>query len=180
MAIPSLKVRPKIVDCVFIGYENNSSAYRFLVHKSRNPDMYVNTIIESRNASFFEHIFPWKKNEKFKTLETEEISSKKRTFDAAMGGSEDHNDNEAHEPRYSKMARISKLFGLDFLTYLLENEPQNFMEAMSSLEAPLWRDAVNSEIESILQNHTWELVDLPPGSKHLDIQEKNESRWFNR
>ena len=34
-------------------------------------------------------------------------------------------------------------------------------------EAPLWKEAANSEIESILQNHTWELVDLPPGCKPL-------------
>ena len=38
---------------------------------------------------------------------------------------------------------------------------------MSSPEAPLWKEAVNSEVESILQNHTWELVDLPPGCKPL-------------
>ncbi|GKA49096.1 DNA polymerase zeta catalytic subunit-like protein [Tanacetum coccineum] len=30
-----------------------------------------------------------------------------------------------------------------------------------------WREAIKSEIESILQNHTWELVDLPPGCKPL-------------
>ena len=29
------------------------------------------------------------------------------------------------------------------------------------------KEAVNSEIESILQNHTWELEDLPPGCKPL-------------
>ena len=38
---------------------------------------------------------------------------------------------------------------------------------MSSLEAPYWKQAINDEVESILQNHTWELVDLPPGSKPL-------------
>ena len=38
---------------------------------------------------------------------------------------------------------------------------------MSTLEAPMWKEVVNSEIESIMQNHTWELVDLPPGSKPL-------------
>ena len=38
---------------------------------------------------------------------------------------------------------------------------------MSSLEAPYWIEAINDEVESILQNHTWELVDLPPGSKPL-------------
>ena len=58
-------------------------------------------------------------------------------FDTAMGSSEDQNDNESDDPRRSKRVRISKSFGSDFLTYLLENEPQNFKEAMSSPEAPL-------------------------------------------
>ena len=38
---------------------------------------------------------------------------------------------------------------------------------MSSPKAPYWKEAINDEVESILQNHTWELVDLPPGSKPL-------------
>ena len=53
----NVKIRPKTVDCIFIGYEQNSSADRFLVHKSKVPDVHKNTIIESRNASFFEHVF---------------------------------------------------------------------------------------------------------------------------
>ncbi|GJZ83651.1 pol polyprotein [Tanacetum coccineum] len=36
----------------------NSTAYRFIVHESKNPDIQKNTIMESRNASFFENIFP--------------------------------------------------------------------------------------------------------------------------
>ncbi|KAK3004186.1 hypothetical protein RJ639_020092 [Escallonia herrerae] len=39
-----------------------------------------------------------------------------------------------------------------------ENEPRTYSEAMSSPEAPHWKEAINSEIESIMQNHTWELV----------------------
>ena len=38
---------------------------------------------------------------------------------------------------------------------------------MSSPEAPYWKKAINDEVESILQNHMWELVDLPLGSKPL-------------
>ena len=51
--------------------------------------------------------------------------------------------------------------------YLLEDEHQSFKEAMSIREAPYWKEAINDEVESILQNHTWELVDIPPGSKPL-------------
>ena len=57
------KIGQKIVDCVFIGYAQNSSAYRFLTYKLEIPDINVNTIIESRNAVFFEHVFPYKKGQ---------------------------------------------------------------------------------------------------------------------
>ena len=62
VAVPKPKkvnVGPKTTDCVFIRYAQNSNAYRFLVHKSEIPDIHVNTIIESRDASFFENIFPY-------------------------------------------------------------------------------------------------------------------------
>ncbi|KAL0445959.1 UNVERIFIED_CONTAM: Retrovirus-related Pol polyprotein from transposon TNT 1-94 [Sesamum latifolium] len=131
------------------------SAYRFLVHKSTILDIHENTIIESRNAIFFENIFPCKERK-------EEGSSRKRTHEVASG---DHQRDE--EPRRSKRAKIAKTFGPEFLTYLLENEPRTINEALSSPEAPFWKEAINSEIESIMQNHTWELVDLPPGSTPL-------------
>ncbi|KAH9746354.1 CCHC-type domain-containing protein [Citrus sinensis] len=40
-------------------------------------------------------------------------------------------------------------------------------EAVTSAEGTLWKEAINSEVEFILQNHTWELVDLFPGCKPL-------------
>ena len=156
------KIGPKIVDCVFIGYAHNSTAYQFLIYKSDILDLHVNTIIESRNASFFEEIFPYKS--------TQELSSLKRNFESTSSTS--HNQelmeerNEV-EPRRSKRAKTSKSFGPEFLTYMLEDELQSFKEAISAPESPFWKEAVNSGIESILQNHTWELVDLPPGCKPL-------------
>ena len=54
------KIGPKTIDCVFIGYAHNSSAYRFLVHKYDIPDIHGNTFIESREATFFENVFPYK------------------------------------------------------------------------------------------------------------------------
>ena len=44
------------MDCVFLRYAQRSIAYRFLVEKSDVPDMYVDTIMESRDAIFFENI----------------------------------------------------------------------------------------------------------------------------
>ena len=55
-----VKIGHKTIDCIFMGYAHNSAAYRFLVHESNIPDIHKNTIMESRNASFFEDIFPYK------------------------------------------------------------------------------------------------------------------------
>jgi transposase InsO family protein len=47
------KLRPKIVDCIFIDYAFHSIGYIFLIIKSRVPDMHVGTIMDSRDATFF-------------------------------------------------------------------------------------------------------------------------------
>ena len=80
MAVPipkKVKIGPKTFDCVFIRYAHNSSAYRFLIHKSEIFDMHANIIIESRNVSFFENVFPFKS--------TQESNSSKITHDTAIG-----------------------------------------------------------------------------------------------
>ncbi|KAL0399699.1 UNVERIFIED_CONTAM: Retrovirus-related Pol polyprotein from transposon RE1 [Sesamum radiatum] len=133
--------------------DKNETPYE--LWKVQQFDIHENTIIESRNAIFFENIFPCKERK-------EEGSSRKRTHEVASG---DHQRDE--EPRRSKRAKIAKTFGPEFLTYVLENEPRTINEALSSPEAPFWKEAINSEIESIMQNHTWELMDLPPGSTPL-------------
>ena len=56
--------------------------------------------------------------------------------------------------------KIRKNFGPDFISFLTEDEPQTYKEAMSSPEAPLWKEAINSEVESILHNHTWDVTSL--------------------
>jgi len=70
------KLGEKIMDCIFIGYALNNSAYRFLVHKSEISDIHINMIIESRDVVFFEDIFPYKREE-YKT-------SEKRTHEMAF------------------------------------------------------------------------------------------------
>ena len=63
------------MDCIFIGYTLNSIAYRFLVHKSEIPNIYVNMSIEFKDV-FFEDIFPYKWKE--------EKTSGKRTYETAF------------------------------------------------------------------------------------------------
>ena len=98
-----VKKGPKTVDCIFIGYAHNSSAYRFLVYESQIPDIHKNTIMESRNVSFFEHKFPYKSKEV--------PSTSKRTYEAITEDSQGQEQVIEDEPRRSKRARTEKSFG---------------------------------------------------------------------
>ena len=43
VAVPTpkkMKIGPKTVDCIFIGYAHNNNAYRFLVHEYENPNIH--------------------------------------------------------------------------------------------------------------------------------------------
>ena len=68
--------------------------------------------------------------------------------------SQDENNDCEVEPTCIKRARIEKSFGPDFLTYVLAGEPQTFKEAVNSSEILMWEESIQSEIDSILQNHT--------------------------
>ncbi|KAD3640547.1 hypothetical protein E3N88_29770 [Mikania micrantha] len=50
---------------------------------------------------------------------------------------------------------------------MVEGELQTYREVVTSSEGPQWNEAIKNKIDSILQNHTQELVDLPPGYKPL-------------
>ena len=71
------------------------------------------------------------------------------------------------EHRRSKRGGIEKNFGDDFYTFLEEGDPLTYQEDMTSIDVPFWKEVINSEFESIIQNNTWVLSDLPPGNKAI-------------
>ncbi|GJS15346.1 retrovirus-related pol polyprotein from transposon TNT 1-94 [Tanacetum coccineum] len=132
-----------------------------------------NTVMESRNASFFEHIFPCLSKETGSSarLDDEVVQDKRQRDDNDLQDErQDQTEEEEVEPRRSKRARNEKSFGPDFVSFMVENEPTSYREAVTSSEGQQWREAIKSEIYYILQNHTWELVDLPPGCKPLSYK----------
>lgn len=38
---------------------------------------------------------------------------------------------------------------------------------MASRDSSFWKDVIQDEMDSIISNHTWELVDLPNGSRPI-------------
>ena len=141
---------------MFIGFGNASAAYRFLVYKSEVHDIHVNTILESIDVELFEDVFPYK--------ESPMSAMYKRTRDEQ---STPKVQEQYTEPRKGSRIKKPKNFGPDFISFMTIREPQTYKEAITSPEALSWKEAINSEVEFILQNHTWELVDIPPGSKPI-------------
>ena len=69
--------------------------------------------------------------------------------------------------RISKRERKETNLGDDFYIFLVDDDPRSYKESMTSSNAPLWKEVINSEIEFIMHNHTWEIVDLPPSAKTI-------------
>jgi hypothetical protein len=63
----------------------------------------------------------------------------------------------------SKRQRTTKSFGDEFTIYLIDDSPKIIVETFSSFDVDDWKEVVNSEINSIISNGTWELVDRPYG-----------------
>ncbi|GKB18596.1 hypothetical protein Tco_0852519, partial [Tanacetum coccineum] len=46
--------------------------------------------------------------------------------------------------------------------YSIEEDPRTYDEAMQSRDAAFWKEAVDYEISSFMENNTWVLSNLPP------------------
>jgi len=54
---------------------------------------------------------------------------------------------------------------MDLMVYTLEEYPLSLKEAISSLDAELWQERINDEMDSLESNKTWHLENLPHGCK---------------
>src|SRR3954463_13311421 len=142
--------------------------YIFIV-KYEVSDMRVGTIMESNDATFFEDIFPMKdiptsSNQEIPTLSSQDLTEIPETtisIEHVENPEEDDNEN----PVRSKRQRTAKSFGDDFIVYLVDDTPSTISEAYASPDADYWKEAVHSEMNSILANKTWEITDRPYGCK---------------
>ncbi|GJT98079.1 zinc finger, CCHC-type containing protein [Tanacetum coccineum] len=128
----------KGIDCIFVGYAEHSNAYRFYVIEP-NDSVSINSIIESRDAIFDENRF----------------SSIPRPKDIIPNVQESQMDDHTNDVP-SEIPKPQK-----------EEDPRTYNEAMQSRDAAFWKEAIDDEIGSIMENNTWVLSDLPPGCKPL-------------
>ncbi|XP_071928092.1 uncharacterized protein [Coffea arabica] len=135
------------------GYAENSKAYRLL-------DLDSNVIVESRDVEFLEDKFLYNL-----TMSTDSSQEPPPVSDARLSNNNkrDVGDIPIEGDRQFLLDKIPVLLNV-------EDDPKTFSEAMKSRGASFWREAINDEMDSLLSNHTWILVDLPPGSKPISCK----------
>jgi hypothetical protein len=159
MPIPKKrKLGPKTVDCVNLGYARNSVGYRFLVVKAEVADVKVGTIMESKDATFFVDIFifPMRYMQSTSRQESDETPEPAIPMEY-YERTHDENPMEGDEETLGrgKRQRTAKSFGDDFLVYHMDDTPTYISEAYASPDADYWKDAVRSEMDSIVADRTW-------------------------
>nr|GEX23327.1 zinc finger, CCHC-type [Tanacetum cinerariifolium] len=104
--------------------------------------------------------------------------------------------NEISKPRKGKRVRKAKSYGSNFQLYLvegsrdqdgsqysycysIEEDPRTYNKAMQSQDATFWKEAIDDEIGSIMENNTWVLSNLPPCYKPLGFRQKEGIDYFN-
>ena len=65
-------------------------------------------------------------------------------------------------PKPKRILSMHASFSSDAVTPLqLEEDPDQYQDAMASCKAPQWKAATEREYDSLIKNNTWELVTLP-------------------
>ena len=143
----------------FVGYRLNSKDYRLMNEKTTK-------VVISRDVIFNENDFWVNKTEAetiIPTVVNDQVDS-------------DENDTQPNRPvgeiHQSIMQRHPPVrFGTDeYVEAAIVNEvviPESIEEAFATEN---WSAAANAEYESLMENDTWELVDLPEGQKPIECK----------
>jgi hypothetical protein len=144
----------------------------FLIINSGAPDMFVDTIMESIDATFIEDGFFMKVTH---DTSNDEPMIPHEHFILVEHTEESHIHNHVKDDnvstRKSKRPRIAKSFGDDCIVYLVDDTPSTIEEAYSSPDADFWKEAIRSEMDYIMSNATWEVVEHPYRVSPLRVNE---------
>ncbi|GJR13233.1 retrotransposon protein, putative, ty1-copia subclass [Tanacetum coccineum] len=133
------KLQQRSVMCVFIGYPKETMGYYFYFP----PE---NKIVVARYAEFFE-----------KNLITQKVSGRAEGLEEIQDEDTSPSKITSEIPMEVEEVEEHSLGDL--------NEPTSYKSTMLYPESDKWIDAMNAEMQSMIDNMVWVLVDLPPNCK---------------
>ncbi|GJW78546.1 retrovirus-related pol polyprotein from transposon TNT 1-94, partial [Tanacetum coccineum] len=170
------KLEQRSIKCIFIGYPKEMMGYYFYFP----PE---NKIVVARYAEFFEKRLI-SQEISGRAVDLEEIQEEEDTTPSEIT-SNIPQEVEGFEPPQEEVIPIRRserthrapnrlCLNVEVEEHSLGdlNEPTSYKAAMLDSESNKWIDAMNAEIQSMMDNMVWVLVDLPPGCKTVG------SRWL--
>ena len=141
----------------FVGYSTESKGYRLLNDKTHK-------VVVRRDVAFNEKDFGnTNVEEKIKTVEVDIPSVQEEIEKSTPAPTE-------HRYRLREKRVEPTRYGYDeFVSLSLEqvSEPSSLREALQGDLAEEWGKAADSEFQSLIENNTWDLVELPKNKKPI-------------
>lgn len=156
------KLDAKSVEAVMVGYDLSSKAYRCYVSSTGK-------VVISRDVRFVSTDSNWKVSESIVSVDKRLVN--RNATEPIEPILEENTVPEIHEPRRStrsnKGVPPKRLIEVMALANEDEFEPSSYNEAVTCDDKSKWIAAMKDEMNSMYENRTWELVDLPEGSKGI-------------
>lgn len=172
------KLDNKGVKCRFIGYTENG--YRLWQEEE-------NRLIHSRNVVFDENNFVYKsENMNSKDYDEEENLENGSNEQEVQEVHEEEEDstNDINEERMLRPRREIRLprkfddYDIEISCLALLSEfadvPKSYTEALQSGSRDMWERAINDELNALIENKTWEIVERPEKEQIIS------NRWVFR
>lgn len=158
---------------VFVGYQENCKGYRVWVPQEKRIAITRNVVIrENHNEVAIREVC----NEECTTTSKEprviSVSDSNDEFEDAVNEIDDDNianvekDIRTQKPTSSRYMLRSRTHSADedrnYCAFVADTEePQGYHEAVNSNHKAQWKNAMDEEYNSLVDNDTWTLVDLP-------------------
>jgi hypothetical protein len=178
----------KSIRGILVGYSGEKDGYR-VYSKEQNKILLSRDVIFKNERTIFVNSAQSSEDNceqnmevisKFEEKQTSENTEVTENLEGSESNTE-HDDEVSDEDTGKEIrclrdrSKLKKPVKFENYVLLAEHtEPETYQEAISSEESHKWLSAMQEEMDSLLKNKTWELVDLPPERKAIG------SRWVFR
>ena len=161
------KLSKKAEKLRFIGYSLQTKGYRLIDEDTSKVIIRRDVIFNESDFQRHSTIVEISKGTS-NCMEDRDIPEEDESF--VEQPEQSQGQDEVQQRRSERQRTVPIRYGIDEYVdtaFLGEEEPQSIEEALNSGLSNKWKEAADSEYQSLMENGTWELVKLPVGRKQV-------------